>query len=152
MSERHHLHIVAFVGLEGSGKSTALTYLTGKGFPKVHKHDITSEVDRLAQAGQHVVVTDELNDLSLFESIKHAFPGQLIVVGITTNTKIRHERLVRDDFHPVSDHDARAEDWNEAEHNAGPFALADYFIENNENKETLYEKIDALLKDLNLNV
>jgi dephospho-CoA kinase len=152
MSERHHLHIVAFTGLEGSGKSTALEYLTQKGFPKVNAHDMVAEIEHLAQAGQHVVVTDEIADLPLFESVKHAFPGQLIVVGITTNTRIRHERLVRDDYHPVSDHDARTEDWAEAERGAAPFALADYFIENNENKEALYEKIDALLKDLELNV
>jgi len=151
MPERHtNLHIVAFVGLEGSGKSTALSYLTEKGIPKVEQHDMASQIEHLAQAGQHVVATDELADLALFESIKHAFPGQLYVVGITTNTKARHARMERDDDNPLNRHDALAEDWSEAEHNAGPFALADYFIENNDNKEALYEKIDALLKDLHL--
>lgn len=36
MSESHNSHIVAFVGLAGSGKSSAVEYLTRKGYPKVY--------------------------------------------------------------------------------------------------------------------
>lgn len=36
MSERKNVKIVAFVGLTGSGKSTAVQYLTEKGYPKVY--------------------------------------------------------------------------------------------------------------------
>ncbi len=32
----HHTHIIAFVGMAGSGKSTAVEYLTAKGYPKVY--------------------------------------------------------------------------------------------------------------------
>lgn len=36
MSERKNVKILAFVGLAGSGKSTAVEYLTEKGYPKVY--------------------------------------------------------------------------------------------------------------------
>lgn len=36
MSEKKNVKILAFVGLAGSGKSTAVEYLTAKGYPKVY--------------------------------------------------------------------------------------------------------------------
>ena len=36
MKHHEHVKIIAFVGLTGSGKSTAVEYLTEKGFPKVY--------------------------------------------------------------------------------------------------------------------
>lgn len=36
MSERENVKIVAFVGLTGSGKSSAVEFLTEKGYPKVY--------------------------------------------------------------------------------------------------------------------
>jgi dephospho-CoA kinase len=36
MSERENLKIIALVGLTGSGKTTAVDYLTSKGYPKVY--------------------------------------------------------------------------------------------------------------------
>jgi len=36
MSERENVKIIAFVGLAGSGKTSAVEYLTAKGFPKVY--------------------------------------------------------------------------------------------------------------------
>ena len=36
MTKRDNFQILAFVGLPGAGKSTAVDYFTGKGFPKVY--------------------------------------------------------------------------------------------------------------------
>jgi len=150
MPTRHNLHIVAFVGLEGSGKSTAVEYLGTKGFPHATGNDMVSQIEHLALAGQHRVVTDQLTDLALYQALKHAFPGQLTVVGITANTKVRHARLAHDLIAPLNEQEARIEDWDEAEKDAGPFALADYFIENNESKDLLYSQIDELFEKLEL--
>ena len=43
MSERKHVKIVAFVGLAGSGKSSAVEYVTQKGVPKVYGGGIIVE-------------------------------------------------------------------------------------------------------------
>lgn len=36
MTERHNTKIIAFVGLPGAGKTTAVEYFTERGFPKVY--------------------------------------------------------------------------------------------------------------------
>ena len=40
MVVKKHTHIVAFVGLAGSGKTSATDYLSAKGFPKIHLGNI----------------------------------------------------------------------------------------------------------------
>lgn len=49
MSHPENVKILAFVGLAGSGKSTAVEYLTAKGFPKVYFGGII--YDAMRQAG-----------------------------------------------------------------------------------------------------
>jgi len=52
MSDKKHVKIVAFVGLAGSGKSSAVDYLTEKGFPKIYFGGIIYKA--MAEAGIEV--------------------------------------------------------------------------------------------------
>ena len=49
MTHHENVKIVAFVGLTGSGKSSAVEYLTGKGYPKVYFGGIV--LDAMTKAG-----------------------------------------------------------------------------------------------------
>jgi dephospho-CoA kinase len=49
MSQKEHAKIIAFVGLPGTGKSSAVDYLTEKGFPKVYFGGIV--LDAMTAAG-----------------------------------------------------------------------------------------------------
>jgi len=49
MTHQPNIKIVAFVGLSGSGKSTAVEYLTEKGYPKVYFGGIV--LDAMTKAG-----------------------------------------------------------------------------------------------------
>jgi len=49
MSQHENVKIIAFVGLSGSGKSSAVDYLTEKGFPKVYFGGIV--LDAMTEAG-----------------------------------------------------------------------------------------------------
>lgn len=49
MNHRENLKIVAFVGLTGSGKSSAVKYLTDKGYPKVYFGGVV--LDAMEKAG-----------------------------------------------------------------------------------------------------
>lgn len=49
MTHHENLKIVAFVGLVGSGKSTAVAYFTEKGYPKVHFGHVMYQA--MAEAG-----------------------------------------------------------------------------------------------------
>ncbi len=58
MNHRHeNIKIVAFVGLTGSGKSTAVNYLTGKGFPRVYFGGIV--LDEVAKRGLELTQENE---------------------------------------------------------------------------------------------
>ncbi|HBO65025.1 TPA: dephospho-CoA kinase [Candidatus Saccharibacteria bacterium] len=49
MSNHENLKIIAFVGLTGSGKSTAVEYFTNKGYPKVYFGGVI--LDAMTEAG-----------------------------------------------------------------------------------------------------
>jgi dephospho-CoA kinase len=46
MIHNHNVKILAFVGLAGSGKTTAAEYMTNKGYPKVNFDNVVSETMR----------------------------------------------------------------------------------------------------------
>lgn len=52
MSHRENVKIIAFVGLAGSGKSSAVEYLTAKGYPKIYFGGIIYKA--MAEAGIEV--------------------------------------------------------------------------------------------------
>lgn len=57
MKHHENVKIVAFVGLTGSGKSTAVDYLTEKGFPKVYFGGIV--LDEVARRGLELTQENE---------------------------------------------------------------------------------------------
>lgn len=70
----------------------------------------------------------------------------VIVVHIYTEKKIRYDRLVARTFRPLTHKEAVSRDIAEIEklNKSGPIALADYLIENNEQKSDLYDKLSRL--------
>lgn len=57
MTEQKNVKIIAFVGLTGSGKSTAVEYLTDKGYPKVYFGGIV--LDEVARRGFELTQENE---------------------------------------------------------------------------------------------
>jgi dephospho-CoA kinase len=57
MNRHKNVKIIAFVGLTGSGKSTAVDYLTEKGFPKVYFGGIV--LDEVAKRGLELTQINE---------------------------------------------------------------------------------------------
>jgi dephospho-CoA kinase len=142
--------IVAFVGLAGAGKTTAVEYLTQKGIPKVNGNDIIDEVNGLVQAGQHHIVIDGDCSWNEYKKLKHEFPGELHVVALLAPKHARHHRLLNRDENPLSEADANESDWSGIEQSniGGPIAMADRFIINDGNIEKLHESIDRILADI----
>lgn len=146
---QHHqnLKMIAFVGLTGSGKSTALDYATGKNFPKVNAQDMLSQLHHLVDAGQHRVVTDELFSFEDYRKLLEEFHHNIIIVAITTNVRTRHHRLARTKD-TLNEYDMTKTDWDDSSHDAQLIALADYFIPNDGTEQDLYEALDALFVEL----
>lgn len=182
MTHHENLKILAFVGLAGSGKSTAVEYLTAKGYPKVYfggvifkamdeaglahtqenekpfreefrrkygpnavADKIIEEIEELTAAGQHRIVADGLYTWSEYKALKKAFPGELIVVAIVAQRRLRYHRLSIRPMRPLTSPEAYARDEAEIENleKGGPIAIADHYIINNENVDAFYEALDA---------
>ncbi|AHB42252.1 hypothetical protein RAAC3_TM7C00001G0395 [Candidatus Saccharibacteria bacterium RAAC3_TM7_1] len=187
MSQKENVKILAFVGLAGSGKSSAVEYLTEKGHPKIYFGGImynemrkagikpgdwepeqkfreelrekegkgviakraVQEAHDLMNAGQHRIIFDGLYSWSEYKVLKHAFPGdEMIVVAITTPKHLRKQRMANRPERPMTSEEVDERDWAEIENleKGGPIAIADYFIHNDKDLDTLHEQVDAILQ------
>ena len=79
-----------------------------------------------------------------------AFPGSVTTVAIVAPKHLRYQRLEKRPDHPLTRTEAIARDIAEAEHEdkAAPIALADHYLINDGSKDTLYDKLDKLIVDL----
>lgn len=100
-------------------------------------------------AENKTIVLDGLYSWEEYTFLKQAFPS-LIVIHIYTEAAKRYERLAKRTVRPFSKEEARSRDIAEIEqlHKGGPIAIADYLLENNEDSQSLYQKIDQLLTRL----
>lgn len=177
-------HILAFVGMPGSGKSTAVDYLAEKGYPKVYVGgilyqamkdegiEITWEsqnkfreeirkregqdflikraivqLQHLIDAGQHHIIFDGLYSWSEYKILKHAFPGEVSIVGVVVPRRIRKHRLSQRPERPMTSTEVDERDYSEIEQlqKGGPIAMADHFIINDGTTEQFYEQIETEL-------
>lgn len=187
MTHHENLKILAFVGLPGSGKSTAIDYLSEKGYPKVYfggvvfeamkeegieitpdserafrvsfreEHGkevvvnrIIEQIQHLADAGQHRIIADGLYTWTEYKVLKKAFPGELIVISIVAPRHVRYHRLEKRPIRPFTPAQAYDRDVHEIENieKAGPIAIADHFIINDDSINSLDTQLDELLREI----
>jgi dephospho-CoA kinase len=185
MTERPNVKIVAFVGLAGSGKSSAVEYLTEKGYPKVYfggviykamaeegievtwesqqkfreeireregkdfvVKRVIKETHDLIAAGQHHIVLDGVYSWSEYRILKHEFPGEMTVIAIVTPKHLRYQRMAKRPERPMTNEEVDERDWTEIENleKGGPIAIADYFVHNDKDLDSLHEQLDEVLR------
>lgn len=112
---------------------------------------IIKEIHDLIDAGQRYIVADGLYTWTEYKLLKREFPGELTVVAVVAPKHLRHHRLTLRPVRPLTVEEASSRDWAEIENleKGGPIAIADHFLNNDKNIDTLEERIDTLLKDLN---
>lgn len=112
---------------------------------------IIKEIHDLIDAGQRYIVADGLYTWTEYKLLKREFPGELTVVAVVAPKRLRHHRLTLRPVRPLTVEEASSRDWAEIENleKGGPIAIADHFLNNDKNIDTLEERIDTLLKDLN---
>ncbi len=184
MSTNQPVSIIAFVGLTGSGKSEAVSYVCDKGYPKVYfggvvlgamkeagiewteaneknfreeireregkdfvVKRIITELHNLIDAGQRHIVADGLYTWTEYKLLKHEFPGELTVIAVVAPKRLRHRRLTTRPIRPLTNEEANSRDWAEIENleKGGPIAIADYFLHNDRDLDTLHTDIDDIL-------
>lgn len=185
MVKSRDVKIIAFVGLTGSGKSSAVDYLSEQGYPKVYFGGIVlDEVRRrgleltqeneqpireelrqtegkdfvvkriivqlhdLIEAGQRRIIADGIYTWTEYKAMKHEFPGELTTVAIVTPKHLRYQRMAKRPVRPLQPHEVDQRDWAEIENieKGGPIAIADYFIQNDDNLDTLHEHVDEIIR------
>lgn len=113
---------------------------------------IIEQITHLINAGQHKIIIDGLFSWGEYKAIKHTFPGELVTVALVSTKNNRHKRLVNNVGENITMQEADKWDWDEIEtlEKGGPIAIADYFIDNDNDLDHLYQKIDQLANNLNL--
>lgn len=98
-----------------------------------------------------VIVIDGLYSWEEYIYLKKIFPN-LILIHIYAEPKIRYERLSSRTVRPIIGDEAPVRDHAEIEklNKGGPIAIADYLIENNEEIEKMFKKIDTVLARLHI--
>lgn len=161
MNEERHIKILSFVGLTGSGKSSAVHYLAERGYPKVimdpdgnknpaNIDEATKQIHGIADSGQRKCVIDGPNTWQQYKQLKRTFPGEMTTIAITTTRYIRHQRLAKRAENTLSGTDVDHHDYEEIEKNniGGVIAIADYFVANNGSSEQLHVQLDDLVRKI----
>lgn len=103
MKHHENVKIIAFVGLAGSGKSTAVDYLTEKGHPKVYFGGVI--YDAMRQAG--IEITPESQTMFREDIRKkegNDFVVKRIITQIQTLVEAGQHRIVADGLYSWSEY------------------------------------------------
>lgn len=106
------------------------------------------EIDELSKKGN--VVLDGLYSWDELNILQEYFNNQIIVVAVIVDKEIRYERLSKREIRPLTNEEAVKRDIAEIENSAkaGPIAYADYYIDNNNELDSYYKRIDEILKHI----
>ncbi|HEU5121659.1 MAG TPA: hypothetical protein VFT59_02345 [Candidatus Saccharimonadales bacterium] len=157
MRLHENLKIIAFVGLIGSGKTTATSVLTELGYPKVHIHpdntryeeELISEIDHLIAAGQHRIILDDIASWKAYTRLLHEYPTALRTVALFTPRHMRYHFVAARSNNPLTEAEAGQQDWRALEKNniGGPIATAQFVIQNDSTRDDLKRKVLAITKE-----
>lgn len=154
MTYHENLRLLAFVGLRGSGKTTAVEYVASRGVPKIHDVSNTTslieQIERLTHAGQHRIVLDAIDSWETYKTLLHEFPAALHIVAVFAPKHARFHREAQHPLYPMNEAQTAQEDWKaiEAYNYGGTIAEAEFVIENNASITAFTQKIDAVLEEL----
>ena len=100
------------------------------------------------EEGEKVVI-DGLYSLSEYLYLKEALNDKLIVLAITAPKMVRYERLSKRPERPLSPEEAEKRDLDEIVklEKAGPIALADYTILNDDTLDVFKQRLENFLKN-----
>jgi len=112
---------------------------------------IIKQIHDLIDSGQHRIIADGLYSWTEYKALKHEFPGEFTLVAVVSTKKLRHRRLLTRPIRPLTQAEADQRDYAEIENieKGGPIAIADHYIINDGDLESLHKQIDQTLNDIN---
>lgn len=111
---------------------------------------IIDQIHHLIDAGQHRIIADGMGAWDAYKLLRHEFPGELTVVALSTPRRLRHHRLTTRSERPLTQAEANQRDYDEIErlNKGGVIAMADYFLQNEDDTDALFACVDQLLNDI----
>lgn len=112
MTHHDNLKILAFVGLTGSGKSTAVEYFTNKGFPRVYFGGVV--INAVKEAGLEV---NEANEKTIREKLRadegKDFVVQRIISQIEDLVHAGQHRIIADGLYSWTEYKVLREKYHD---------------------------------------
>jgi dephospho-CoA kinase len=111
---------------------------------------VIQQAHKLIEAGQHRIVLDGLYSWTEYKALKHEFPGEMTVVAVVAPKHMRKHRLANRPERPLAPAEVDERDWHEIENieKGGPIAIADYYVANDMDIESLNTQVDQILKEI----
>jgi dephospho-CoA kinase len=110
MTHQSNLKILAFVGMTGSGKSTAVDYFTKKGFPRVYFGGVV--INAVKEAGLEV---NEANERIIREKLRaeegNDFIAQRIITQIKNLEEAGQHRIIADGIYSWTEYKALQQEY-----------------------------------------
>ncbi|MBI3947939.1 MAG: AAA family ATPase [Armatimonadetes bacterium] len=107
------------------------------------------KIRALVAEGRSVLIDGLYSDAEL-KVLQEEFPGQVFVLGVFTDKRLRYARLAARPARPLTPEEAASRDRMEVDHleKAPPIALADAMVLNNGTVEELRAAVDAVVDPL----
>lgn len=111
-----------------------------------------AEAKDLIAAGQKTIILDGVYSWTEYKTLKHEFPGSLIVIAIILPKHLRYERVAKRPQRPFDAQKIRERDHSEIENleKGGPIAIADYYVLNDGSISDLESQLQSILNSVNL--
>ena len=107
------------------------------------------KIKEFNEQGKNVVV-ESLYSWSEYKYLKEIYKEKFKLLAIVTDRDLRAERLKTRPFRPLTDEQVTTRDYTEIENieKAGPIAIADHFVLNNKDIDSLKSKVQQYIDSL----
>ena len=102
-------------------------------------------IEKAAEEGNTIL--DGLYSWSEYKCLKQHFGDDITIVAVITDRAVRYERLTTREIRPLTNEEAQSRDYAEIENleKGGPISIADKFVLNNGDVDSLSSQIEALI-------
>lgn len=113
---------------------------------------IIKQIEELFEEGKDCVVVDGLYSWTEYKIFKESFGDNAYIVAIVATRALRHARLAKRPFRPLTSKEVAARDYAEIENleKGGPIANADYYLANENTVADLENDLQNLLPQLGI--
>ncbi len=102
-------------------------------------------IEKAAEEGNTIL--DGLYSWSEYKCLKQHFGDDITIVAVITDRAVRYERLTTREIRPLTNEEAQSRDYAEIENleKGGPISIADKFVLNNGDFDSLSSQVEALI-------